>query len=314
MLKESGEREETRRAHAEFFHALAVAAEPHTVEGSQQARWLRLLEVNHDNLRAALTHLKSVEDADEYRSTASALAPLWRLHGHLSEGRRWLVDALASTQDESVLTTKLLTAVGLLAYTQGDYEAAEGFLEESLSLSLRLGVAERVRASLNNLGTVAVARGDHDGARVLFERSMAIARKNDDELGVAYATHNLADLALNERDFVAARDLAIATGCGKSSATWKAERALLPTRAWRPPNWVTSSMPGSCSSRPSRSPATSAHKRCWRAVWTALPSWPSIVERPTRRRDSSARPSDCGRRSGRQPKDLSASSMTTPCR
>ena len=209
MLKESGEREETRRAHAEFFHALAVAAEPHTVEGSQQARWLRTLEVNHDNLRAALTHLKSVEDADGYRSTASALAPLWRLHGHLSEGRRWLVDALASTQDESVLTTKLLTAVGLLAYTQGDYEAAEGFLEESLSLSVRLGVAERVRASLNNLGTVAVARGDHDGARVLFERSMAIARKNDDELGVAYAAHNLADLALNERDFVAARDLAM---------------------------------------------------------------------------------------------------------
>jgi hypothetical protein len=114
-IEESEEAEEIRRAHAYFFRALAATAEPHIVEGSEQPRWLRMIETEHVNLRAALSFFRSVEDGEGYRSMTSALAAFWRLHGHLSEGRQWLLDALSTGHEESVLATKLLTAIGARA-------------------------------------------------------------------------------------------------------------------------------------------------------------------------------------------------------
>ncbi|MGI8519649.1 MAG: ATP-binding protein, partial [Actinomycetota bacterium] len=208
-LDASGEGEKVWRSHAEHFRELAEEAEPNTVQGPQQFRWLEVLEVEHDNLRAALTHLSRLGDGEGQRRLAVALSPFWRLHGHLTEGRRWLLEAVSTRGNDPVLTTRLLTSLGLIAYKQGDYESARAFLEQSLSLSEQLGLEERIDANLNNLGMVSVAHGDYEGARGLFKRSMGIARQNNDKLGVACAAHNLADLALNERDYAAARDLAI---------------------------------------------------------------------------------------------------------
>ena len=52
-LKESGEADDIRRAHAESFGAPAEGAEPHLI-GTDQKQWLDRLEREHDNLRAAL--------------------------------------------------------------------------------------------------------------------------------------------------------------------------------------------------------------------------------------------------------------------
>src|SRR5215204_4636370 len=52
-LKASGESEETRRLHAEYFLALAEEAEPE-LSGADQLACLERLEAEHDNMRAAL--------------------------------------------------------------------------------------------------------------------------------------------------------------------------------------------------------------------------------------------------------------------
>ena len=54
MLEVLGEAEAVRRQHAEYFLALARQAED-ALRGPDQADWLRRLEREHDNLRAALT-------------------------------------------------------------------------------------------------------------------------------------------------------------------------------------------------------------------------------------------------------------------
>jgi predicted ATPase len=53
-LQESGETEELRRQHAEYFLALAEEADP-AVEGAQQVVGVERLEEEHDNMRAALS-------------------------------------------------------------------------------------------------------------------------------------------------------------------------------------------------------------------------------------------------------------------
>ena len=53
-LQESGEAEAIKRAHAEYFFALAEEAEPE-LEGPDQLQWMDRLEAEHDNMRAALS-------------------------------------------------------------------------------------------------------------------------------------------------------------------------------------------------------------------------------------------------------------------
>ena len=58
-LEASGEKEQAERFHASYFLALAERAEPH-LEGGEQASWLKILEAEHDNIRAAyLYYLRS---------------------------------------------------------------------------------------------------------------------------------------------------------------------------------------------------------------------------------------------------------------
>ena len=53
-LEESGEEQEIKRAHAQYFLALAEEAEPE-LKGPDQLEWLERLEAEHDNFRAALS-------------------------------------------------------------------------------------------------------------------------------------------------------------------------------------------------------------------------------------------------------------------
>src|SRR5262249_30074284 len=53
-LEASGEAEQVKRRHRNWFLALAEEAEPQ-LQGAEQDRWLERLEREHDNLRAALS-------------------------------------------------------------------------------------------------------------------------------------------------------------------------------------------------------------------------------------------------------------------
>ena len=52
-LEESGEAGEIKRAHAGYYLALAEEANPE-LKSQDQLEWLRRLEAEHDNMRAAL--------------------------------------------------------------------------------------------------------------------------------------------------------------------------------------------------------------------------------------------------------------------
>ncbi|MFD2353893.1 ATP-binding protein [Nonomuraea ferruginea] len=93
-LEEAGETERIRLRHLIFHTELAERAEPR-LHGPDQRRWLRRLDAEHGNLRAALEEAVRRQDADLALRLVNALAWYWFLRGRIGEGWRAFTMALA---------------------------------------------------------------------------------------------------------------------------------------------------------------------------------------------------------------------------
>src|SRR5829696_5818973 len=122
-LNKSGEAEEIRRLHAEYFLALAELGES-KLRGPEEAKWLECLEIEHDNMRDALSRALDAVEAELALRLAGALWRFWWMRGYYDEGRRWLEAALAKDGRASAARAKALEAVGWLADDQGDIDLA----------------------------------------------------------------------------------------------------------------------------------------------------------------------------------------------
>lgn len=86
-LREQGELEPARRAHALHYLKLAQEAEPR-LRGAQQLVWMRRLTHEQENIRAALGWLIEQEEIELMISFCAALGWFWHLRGHWNEGRQ----------------------------------------------------------------------------------------------------------------------------------------------------------------------------------------------------------------------------------
>ncbi|MCU1645981.1 MAG: AfsR family transcriptional regulator [Nocardia sp.] len=91
-LAEAGESEEARRAHLAYFTELAVTADPH-LRRAEQLEWLATLEVDHDNIAAALRAALATDDATGAMRLAAAAGWYWWLGGHKAEGMELIIAA-----------------------------------------------------------------------------------------------------------------------------------------------------------------------------------------------------------------------------
>jgi predicted ATPase/class 3 adenylate cyclase len=211
-LEESGEAEEIRRRHAEYFLALAEEAEPQ-LKGAEQLEWMDRLEVEHDNLRAALGWCFGRRKAEEGLRIAGALTRFWHVRGHMSEGRRWLEEGLAKANSDGVAPSaraKALVGLGLAVEGQeGDYEKAALLYEEGLALYRELGDREGIANCLYNLGfLLAYNRGDHERATALLEESLEIYRELGGEHDIVSLLTALAIVATTQGDLTRSVTLA----------------------------------------------------------------------------------------------------------
>ena len=95
-LEEIRELGATRQQHAVYFLALAEKAEPHLFR-AEQLEWFDRLEVEHNNLRAALAWNEQEMTVEFGLRLASALHWFWCLRGH---SRRRMGVAGATTSRE----------------------------------------------------------------------------------------------------------------------------------------------------------------------------------------------------------------------
>jgi tetratricopeptide (TPR) repeat protein len=138
-LASSGEEDVLRRGHARYYLALAETAEPE-LEGPAERHWLERLELEHDNLRAALGFALESGDAETGLRMAAALRRFWQIHGHLVEARRSFETALALDGDVPLLARQKATnGLGIMLAEQGDFDGAEPLFTRALELAHELG-------------------------------------------------------------------------------------------------------------------------------------------------------------------------------
>ncbi|HJQ30424.1 MAG TPA: tetratricopeptide repeat protein [Rubrobacter sp.] len=197
-----------RRAHAEYFLSLAELAEPE-LWGPEDAAWLDKLEVEHDNLRAALSWAVTHEESELALRLGGALRWFWNMAGYYSEGRRRLETALNTEGPVSAeARAKVLEGVGWLAIQQGDLDRAEATAEEGLELCAEAGLGEVIAADFKDvLGYAARHRGDYERAAELLEQSLELHREAKDKRGVAWSLGNLANLSSELGNYERAKEL-----------------------------------------------------------------------------------------------------------
>jgi non-specific serine/threonine protein kinase len=173
-LRERGEEPALRARHCDWFLALAERAGP-ALRGPEQAAWVERLELEHDNLRAALKWAVEAGDAERGLRLAGALWRFWSYRGYLIEGRRWLdaVLALTSTQTApSVVLAEVLFAAGRLTHQQGEYADAHRRFQAALSTSEQSGHAAGIVGALTQLGHLALNRDEYDAAHEQYARAL----------------------------------------------------------------------------------------------------------------------------------------------
>jgi predicted ATPase/transcriptional regulator with XRE-family HTH domain len=215
-LAEAGEAEaeEVRARHAAWAAGLAERASP-SLLAHDQLEWLARLDVEQDNLRAALGWGLRRDPAVALR-LAGRLWPYWRQRERHTEGRRWLTDAVAGGLQHSADWARAALGAGILARDLGDGAAARAHLEASLERARALGEQELAAWALRDLGQLHVQQGELEAAEALLAEGLALARAAGDDRGAGAALMIRAQAAtlggdagraraLNEESLAAAR-------------------------------------------------------------------------------------------------------------
>jgi predicted ATPase/DNA-binding CsgD family transcriptional regulator len=200
-LAAGGEEDEVRRRHAAFYLALAEDAAPRVLFGADQAEWLDVLELEHDNLRAALDHSLASGDDESAIRLAAALWSFWLERGYVGEGRRRLRQALdADGGSDPGARARGLTGAGLLAHYDGDYANAEELCRASIAAHTATGDRGGTAAALEGLALSLRTRGDFEGSQDMFAEALEIFHDLGDEEGVARTLDRLGIVAWFDGD------------------------------------------------------------------------------------------------------------------
>ncbi len=184
-LAEMPERARVKEAHAATFLTLAEAA-MHGLRGPGELEWLDRLEVEHQNIRAAIDWYAQHEPCDAVR-LAAAMSRFWGVRGHFTEGRRRLTALLELCGDGTSTRVKALTGAASLAIDQGDRAEARDLLGEAIQLSQQLGYRRGEATALVYLGRSLIAGGYPAEAGPYVDRALQLLHQEDDPTAVAIA-------------------------------------------------------------------------------------------------------------------------------
>lgn len=196
QLDRMGETVPVRTRHQAYFTELADRLQLATLGGPDHKRAMDQLELEHDNLRAALAWAAERGDAVGELRLAASLGRFWEVCGRLHEARRRLESALAAGGGAPpAVYAWALNAAGRIALAQGALRTAAGYFARSLALYQ--AAEDRLGTAVVRLGQGALAtlEADYDRAVTYCEEALTLFRELQQPLGIGAA---LIDLGIAE--------------------------------------------------------------------------------------------------------------------
>ena len=193
-LAEGDERDLIRTRHSRAYLGLAEQARPH-VQGTDQKRWLDLLELEHDNLRAGLWWSIESGRAEDACRFVFALWRFWQVRGHLVEGARWCerVLALPTTAVPPLVLMSALEASAGIAYWRGDTRtSSDGYVKAAEIARAHGDDAAQANAEYNLSFVYGIPGSDLSQALDLLRSAREKWARIRDRAGVARAAFGLA--------------------------------------------------------------------------------------------------------------------------
>jgi len=209
MLMLSDEILQFRERHLAYYLTLVESAQPE-LRGRKQALWLARLELEHDNLRAALEW--SLESQPESGlQMAVGLSDFWDTHGHVTEAYKWLEVMLNATGHLAPTPTRVDALFGAagMAMRQTNISKTQTLLSESFALAQALGYKNGIAKGLAARGLMKEhVENDLEGADALYNESLEIWREVGDKLSIGQALGPLAGRARDrQHDYARAERL-----------------------------------------------------------------------------------------------------------
>ncbi len=191
QLQARDDKEDTYQRHAAYYVQFVERAERELV-GPEQVQWLNHLAVEHDNIRHALGWAVAQHASETAARLSGIMVRFWWAHGLLSEGRRWLEDVLAISDElEPFLRGLVLRGLGILAAFQADFSRAQVVLEENLELHQRQADPQGMVLGVTALGLLASMEGRYSDAVAYYQQSLTWSRQAGDLNGIARDAGNL---------------------------------------------------------------------------------------------------------------------------
>ncbi len=199
--------------HAACLSALVREASPYW-RGPDRVFWLDRLEMETDNLRAALDWYKGDPlRAEAGMQMAAALGWFWDSRtfvreGRTREGRVRLEEMLERADGVSVHTrASTLNTAGWSAWNLHDFPAAQRYFDECLSLLQGSEPDALLVGALIGRGHASLHTGEEDRALSFVEEALTIAKERCDPHTVANCLNALAYVVHHRNDFARARVL-----------------------------------------------------------------------------------------------------------
>ena len=214
-LTASGDGDEFRRRHAEYYLEFAESAEPH-IRGEDEQQWWDRISAEMDNLLAAMEWSVYADRPELGLRIAGAVWRYWRLAFRFSFGVQCLRDLLeVGKEADDTVRAKALLGLGTLMGYSPEPAPAGSLLVQAVdtyraldahgadAAVLRFGYP----ASLVSLAThIWRNEQDYDRATDLWTEALDVARRLDEPGSESAALGNLAEAAANRGDIEAARE------------------------------------------------------------------------------------------------------------
>ncbi len=208
-LIEAGQDQTLRDRHLDCFLDLAEEIAP-KLRGPEQLEWLDRLEVEHDNLRAALDWSLGDERIDKGLRLAAVLRSFWTMRGYWSEGRQRAESLLSQPEaaPRTLARANALLVAAEMANSLGDLGPSRQYLQESIAIAREHGDTGR-RTLVSGLISLSDScfndENEAAAADAIIEEGLGIARALGDEWLVGMLFYERGWLSIGWKDLRDAR-------------------------------------------------------------------------------------------------------------